>query len=75
MNTATQTIELKRGQADGASLQPGYFARRNVWDWLFAALLLAGTAWAFMRYGSAMDVYEKWILAGTTPSLTASGAR
>ncbi len=69
MNTATQTIELKRGQADGASLQPGYFARRNVWDWLFAALLLAGTAWAFMRYGSAMDVYEKWILAGTTPSL------
>ena len=68
MNTATQTIDLKRGQ-NGQTLQPGYFARRNMWDWLFAALVLAGMAWAFMRYGDAMDIYEKWILAGTAPSL------
>ena len=41
MNTATQTIELKRGQRAGANaLQPGYFARRDVWDWLFAVLVL-----------------------------------
>lgn len=70
MNTATQTIELKRGQRAGANaLQPGYFARRDVWDWLFAVLVLAGTAWAFMRYDASMDVYETWILAGTAPSL------
>jgi cytochrome c-type biogenesis protein CcsB len=68
MNTATQTIDLKRGQ-HGQALQPGYFARRDLWDWLFAALVLAGAAWAFMRYGGAMDVYEKGILAGTVPSL------
>ena len=68
MNTATQTIELKRSR-DGGALQPSDLARRNIWDWLFAALMLAGTAWAFVRYGSAMDVYETWILAGTAPSL------
>ncbi len=68
MNTATQTIELKRRHhSDG--LQPGYFARRDVWDWLFATLVLAGSAWAFIRYGAAMNIYEKWILAGSAPSL------
>ena len=68
MNTATQTIELKRG-ASAPGAPPGYLARRDVWDWLFAALVLGGAAWAFMRYGGAMDVYEKSILAGTVPSL------
>jgi len=68
MNTATQTIELKRGR-DGAALQAGYWASRSVWDWLFAALVVAGAAWAFMRYDAAMDVYEKWILVGSVPSL------
>lgn len=68
MNTATQTIELKKdGSAQG--LQPGYFARRDVWDWLFAALMVAGAAWAFAQYHTAMNVYEQWILAGTVPSL------
>jgi hypothetical protein len=68
MNTATQTIELKKdGSAQG--LQPGYFARRDRWDWLFAALMVAGAAWAFAQYHGAMDVYETWILAGTVPSL------
>ena len=48
MNTATQTIELKRGHNAGGQ-QPGYFARRDVWDWLFAVLVLAGTASADLR--------------------------
>ncbi len=70
MNTATanQTIELKKDRG-GQGLEPSYFARRNVWDWLFAALIVAGTAIAFALYGSAMDVYEKAILVGTAPSL------
>ncbi len=68
MNTVTQTIDLKKSR-DGGGLQPGYFARRDVWDWLFAALMVAGGAWAFIQYSGAMDIYEKWILAGTVPSL------
>jgi cytochrome c-type biogenesis protein CcsB len=68
MNTATQTFELKRGQ-NGSGLEPGYFARRNVWDWLFAVLVVAGAVWSFMRYSPAMDVYEKAILAGAVPAI------
>ncbi len=58
MNTATTTL----------TLHPGYFARRNALDWIFAALVIAGAGFAFHRYGSKMDVYETWILAGTVPS-------
>jgi cytochrome c-type biogenesis protein CcsB len=64
--TATQTIELKN---NGSGQTPGYLARRNVWDWLFAALLVAGAVVAFMRYGNAMDGYEKGILIGTVPAM------
>ena len=40
MNTATanRTIELKN---NGSGATPGYFARRDLWDWLFAVLGLA----------------------------------
>ncbi|MFP5466759.1 MAG: cytochrome c biogenesis protein CcsA, partial [Gammaproteobacteria bacterium] len=68
MNTATRTIDLKRGQ-QGLEVQPGYFARRDLWDWLFALLVVAGAGWAFAHYREAMDVYEEWILAGTAPAL------
>ena len=68
MNTATQTIELKRSRA-GDRLSPGYFASRNVWDWLFAALVIVGAVAAFGLYGASMDVYEKSILVGTVPSV------
>jgi len=64
--TATHTIELKN---NGSGQQPGYFTRRDVWDWLFAALVVAGAAVAFMRYGASMDYYETTILAGVVPSL------
>jgi cytochrome c-type biogenesis protein CcsB len=64
--TATHTIELKN---NGSGRQPGYFARRDVGDWLFAALVVAGAALAFVRYGAAMDYYESTILAGAVPSL------
>ena len=67
--TATQTIELKKGQNSGEGLRPGYFARRDVWDWLFAAFVIASAAWAFVRYNAAMDGYEKAILIGTVPAM------
>ena len=57
MNTAT-TLEL------GTSL----WSRRNWQDWVFAALVIAGAAFAFQRYHAAMDIYETWILAGTVPA-------
>ncbi|AEG91871.1 c-type cytochrome biogenesis protein CcsB [Ramlibacter tataouinensis] len=58
MNTATTTLILNEG----------FLARRNWLDWLFAALVAAGGAFAFSRYGGYMDVYEKAILLAAIPS-------
>ncbi|MHB1112325.1 MAG: c-type cytochrome biogenesis protein CcsB, partial [Acidovorax defluvii] len=57
MNTATTTILLNEG----------FFARRNWFDWLFAAIVTVGGLYALQRYGSYMDVYEKGILLGAIP--------
>ena len=70
MNTATQTIDLKKGSS-GQGLTPGYFQRRNLWDWIFAALVVAGGTIAYLFYGHAMNGYEQGILLGTVPSLIA----
>jgi cytochrome c-type biogenesis protein CcsB len=51
------------------TLNPGFFSRRTMTDWLFAALMLAGMGWVFFRYGAVMDVYEASILAGAVPAL------
>lgn len=69
MNTQTvqRPDELMSGQT--LSLSQGYLAKRNLTDWLFAALLAAGAAFAFWRYGATMDYYEKSILAGAVPCL------
>ncbi len=66
MNTTTapKTIALGR---------PGLLARRSVFDWLFAVLIVAGSAYAFQRYQGSMDVYEKSILLGSVPVLVALG--
>jgi cytochrome c-type biogenesis protein CcsB len=58
MNTATTTL----------TLHEGFFARRNWFDWLFAALVGAGALFAFTRYAPYMDVYEKGILVGAVPA-------
>ena len=72
MTTQTTILENSDGQ-DAFILQEGYFVRRNVLDWLFAALVLAGGVFAFMRYQSAMDGYEQAILLGTIPAAIAMG--
>jgi cytochrome c-type biogenesis protein CcsB len=61
------------GGQDAFILHEGYFVRRNVLDWLFAALVLAGGVFAFVRYQSAMDGYEQGILLGTIPATIAMG--
>jgi cytochrome c-type biogenesis protein CcsB len=58
MNTATHTI----------SLGDNFFQRRRPTDWLFAALVIAGGLFAFSRYASHMDVYEKGILLAAMPA-------
>jgi cytochrome c-type biogenesis protein CcsB len=63
MNTATTT-----STTTSLVLHEGYFSRRNWFDWLFAALVVAGGLFAFTRYGAFMDVYEKGILLGTIPA-------
>ena len=72
MTTQTTILQNSGGQ-DAFILQEGYFVRRNVLDWLFAALVLAGGVFAFMRYQSAMDGYEQAILLGTIPAAIAMG--
>ncbi|MBP7452689.1 MAG: c-type cytochrome biogenesis protein CcsB [Ottowia sp.] len=49
------------------TLNEGYFARRTWGDWLFAVLAVVGGVIAMQRYHASMDIYEKWILAGTVP--------
>src|SRR3569832_1174771 len=58
MNTATNTL----------TLNPGFFSTRNWFDWLFAAIVIAGGAYAFASYAPYMDVYEKGILVGAVPA-------
>jgi len=69
MNAATQTAQ-PQGAAT-LTLTPGYFARRNRWDWLFALLVVASGVFALMRYSAYMDVYELGILVGAMPAIIA----
>ncbi|MFP5399223.1 MAG: c-type cytochrome biogenesis protein CcsB [Gammaproteobacteria bacterium] len=70
MNTATTTTTRA---LTGAGRPGGPFGGRSAYDWVFAALTLVGTGFAFWRYGAAMDVYETWILAGSAPVVVGLG--
>ena len=72
MTTQTTTLQSSGGH-NAFILHEGYFVRRNLLDWLFAALVLAGGVFAFVRYQSAMDGYEQAILLGTIPGAIAMG--
>ncbi|MGH6638649.1 MAG: c-type cytochrome biogenesis protein CcsB, partial [Polaromonas sp.] len=74
VNTPTvNTTTLTAGRNATLSLNEGYFAKRNALDWVFAALVVVGCLYAFVRYSAFMDVYEKGILLGTIPAATAMG--
>jgi hypothetical protein len=63
MNTATTTLTLNEG----------YFARRNWFDWLFAVVVAVGLGYALQRYAAYMDVYEKGILLAHHPGHDLAG--
>jgi cytochrome c-type biogenesis protein CcsB len=54
-------------------LHESYWSRRNWFDGIFALLIAAGAAFAFLRYSAYMDGYEKGILLGAVPCLIALG--
>ncbi len=64
MNTATTTTTTT---TTTITLNEGFFARRSLFDWLFAALVAAGAFYVLQRYGSAMDGYDKGVLIGAVP--------
>ncbi|MBU0655440.1 MAG: c-type cytochrome biogenesis protein CcsB, partial [Gammaproteobacteria bacterium] len=53
--------------------QPGLFKRLNLKDWVWAAIVLAATAFVFVNYGKVMDAYEIGILALSAPGLIGLG--
>ena len=63
MTTATQNLALP--------LPPGYFARRNLSDWLFALFVAVGAGVVLALYSAHMDGYEQAILIGAVPALVA----
>jgi cytochrome c-type biogenesis protein CcsB len=76
MNTTTSintTTTLAAGRGSTLSMNKGYFARRNAFDWIFAVLVAAGFLYAFVRYSAYMDVYEKGILLTAIPATIAMG--
>jgi hypothetical protein len=61
MNTTTLT------------LNESWLSRRNLFDWVFAALVLAGGLFAFTRYAGSMDYYEKPILGAAMVAMISIG--
>ncbi|PWV64803.1 c-type cytochrome biogenesis protein CcsB [Plasticicumulans acidivorans] len=52
---------------------PGFWQRLTLRDWLWAALVVAGSLWAYASYSAYMDEYEVAILAGCALGLIAWG--
>jgi cytochrome c-type biogenesis protein CcsB len=55
------------------TLNDSWLSRRSVFDWVFAVLVLAGGAFAFAHYASAMDYYEKTILVAAVAAAISIG--
>jgi len=53
--------------------QRSFWKSLSLLDWLWGALLIVGTAYAYTRYAGLMDVYEKVILVSTAGSLVVFG--
>lgn len=53
--------------------RPPLLKRLAAFDWIWAALLILGAAYAHRRYAALMDVYEVGILYGSAAALAALG--
>lgn len=53
--------------------RPSLLKRLTAFDWLWAALLLAGAGYAYSRYAALMDSFEVIILAGSALGLIVLG--
>jgi cytochrome c-type biogenesis protein CcsB len=70
MNTATRAAPRKPDpRTTTITLNEGFFSRRSVLDWLFAALMVAGAVFSYSRYADYMDVYERGILVAAVPAM------
>lgn len=69
MNTVADTANRSLPeQGSSITMDAGFLARRDLLDWVFAALVLAGGVFTFVRYAGSMDGYEKAILLGAIPA-------
>ncbi|MBU1357283.1 MAG: c-type cytochrome biogenesis protein CcsB [Gammaproteobacteria bacterium] len=72
---SARTAEWRASSRDDSSLRPPerlndrWLANRSIFDWIFAALVVAGGAFGFWRYAAAMDAYEKAILLAAVPAV------
>ncbi len=66
-------MELSQSNTSTYTQAPGYFKRLGLFDWLFAAGLLAAVLYGLSRFGNYMDVYEKGILLAAAPAFAALG--
>jgi len=53
--------------------QQSFWKGLSLFDWVWAMVVLIGTGYAYSRYASLMDTYEKGILVSTGVSLVAFG--
>ncbi|QTR50482.1 c-type cytochrome biogenesis protein CcsB [Candidatus Thiothrix anitrata] len=66
-------MSVQQESIDSLIEQPGLFKQLKLSDWLWALVVIAGTAYALMHYHVNMDVYEVGILAMTAPAIIAQG--
>jgi len=63
-------MSITRDELQHSFKQRSFLRRLGLFDWLYAALVVAGAAYAYSRYAALMDDYEVMILVGTALSLT-----
>ncbi|MFU8837267.1 MAG: c-type cytochrome biogenesis protein CcsB [Thiohalomonadaceae bacterium] len=66
-------MSVTREELENEFDKPPFLKRLSPYDWVWAALVVIGTVYAYMYYREHMDIYEEVILFGTGISLLAFG--
>ena len=72
-NTSTLSGIEPANPGTTITLNEGYFAKRNPFDWLFALIVVLGGVFALTRYHTAMGEYELGIMVAAIPSVIMMG--